>query len=447
MTFLLLVFETLLAPFAALGVVVSFALSPRRRLLADLASELPERFGGLSTEARARLAGKRIWWLHAASAGEVGGLAPLIAALAARPDAPAIFVTTMTAAGRAAARRNPQIAWAQLAPLDTWPCVSRLIKNLRADRLLLSETELWPSLILLSASAGLRPTLINARLTRRSVARYRPISFFLRPILRALDAILAQSELDAERFREIGALDPKLSVVGNTKYDRPAAPAHDVAAALAKLAWTENPLFVAGSTHPGEEDQILDAFARCAEATPSLRLVIAPRHVERARDLMRGMKTRNLGAVRWSELTGRPPMDVKILVLDEIGALTSFWPKAAASFVGGTLVPVGGHNVLEPAQVGVPVIFGPHTDHVEYPALLLENGGGGFRVADAEALAAALDALVKDPDRARGIGAKARELAGRLCGATERTIAALENQGLLAFRGRGPKTTIGKMIK
>jgi 3-deoxy-D-manno-octulosonic-acid transferase len=424
---LLLALDTLLAPFVALGVVLSFVFSRRRGLLAALASELPERLGGLSDAGRARLMGRRVWWLHAASAGEVGGLAPLIDRLSARGDGTAVLVTTTTAAGREAARCNPHVAWAQLAPLDAWPCVARFIAAAKPERLVLSETELWPSTILLASRAGLRPALINARMTARSLPRYQAASIVLRPALDALELVLAQSEIDAERFRAIGVPSARLAVAGNTKYDRLAAHPDETAAAgaLEILGWSRAPLFVAGSTHPIEEDAVLDAFERAAAAVPALRLVLAPRHVERAAELPLLLRARGLAFARFGALDAAEP-GARVLVLDAMGVLPSFWTKAAAAFVGGTLVPVGGHNLLEPACAGAPVLFGPHTRSIEHPALLLENGGGGVRVADGAALGSALLDLLTDPGRARGIGAKARELSSRLRGATDRTLAALE---------------------
>ena len=427
MSFLLLFLETLLAPLAALGVVLSFGLSRRRGLLAALAGEFPERFGGLSGPGRARLSGRRIWWLHAASAGEVSGLAPLIEALAARPDAPAILMTTTTAAGCAAARLNPRIAWAQLAPLDAWPCVARFLRQTRPERLILSETELWPATLLLAARAGLRPALINARMTPRTLLRYRAAAFLLRPALDALTLVLAQSDLDAASFRAIGVPAEKITVVGNTKYDRPAAGLDAAAAnaAIASLGWTESLLLVAGSTHPIEEDRVLDGFRRAAEAVPRLRLVMAPRHVERVEETFSSLRARGIPFARLSALSGAPS-GASVLVLDAMGALPSFWPRAAAAFVGGTFVPVGGHNIVEPAAAGVPVLFGPHTRHVQYPAGLLESGGGGFRVADAPAFAHALVGLLTDPFRVRAAGDRARAAADKLRGATGRALEMLK---------------------
>jgi 3-deoxy-D-manno-octulosonic-acid transferase len=427
-TYFVLVVETLLAPLAALGVVAGFLLSHRRGALAGLMAELPERLGDVSPAARAKLTGRRVWWLHAASAGEVGGLAPLIEALKGRPDAPALLVTTTTVAGRDAARANPLVDWAQLAPIDAWPCVARFLRNVRVERLILTETELWPTTIMLAARAGLRPTLINGRMTRRSLKRYRLIAPLLSPALGALAALGAQSEVDADRFSSIGVPETTLSVRGNTKYDRRPAAADDAAVKtrVAELGWTRMPLFVAGSTHPVEEQAVIRAFLHARRVTPNLKLVMAPRHVERADEAYDAVRRMGLPAARWR---GWSEPGVEALVIDAMGILPAFYPLARAAFVGGTWIPIGGHNLLEPALAGVPVLFGPYTDHVSLPARILEEGGGGIRVGGAGDFAMQLSQLVAEPERGRAIGAKARGLAERLRGATPRVLALLEAPG------------------
>jgi len=427
-TLFVLVGETLLAPLAALGVVLQFLFSARRRVLGSLWSDLPERFGSLPEAARARLSGRRVWWLHAASAGEVGGLAPLIDALAAKPGAPALLVTTTTPAGRDAARANPRVDWAQLAPLDAWPCVARFLRGARPQRLILTETELWPTTILLAARAGLKPALVNGRMTRRSLRRYRWIAPLLRPALGALAALGAQSEVDAERFAIVGASRARLSATGNTKYDRP-SPVADlglVRTRLAELGWARMPVFVAGSTHPVEEQAVLHAFLHARRVTADLKLVLAPRHVDRADDAYAAVRRLGLPCARWR---GWAEPGVEVLLVDAMGLLPAFYANARVAYVGGTWVPVGGHNLLEPALAGVPVIFGRYTDHVSLPARLLEEGGGGIRVSGPGDFAMQLSQLVADPEAARRVGAKARELAGRLSGATPRTLALLEGLG------------------
>jgi 3-deoxy-D-manno-octulosonic-acid transferase len=414
--------ELLVAPLVGAMVVLAFALSPRRGLLKALLAELPERLGAVAPEVRARLKGRPVWWLHAASSGEVAGLETVVAALAARPDAPLVVVTTTTAAGKAAAAKLPGVTHACLAPVDVWPCVARFIRAVAPRRLLLSETELWPSTILAARRAGLEPALVNARMTTRSHGRYRLIGPLLRPALESLSLVAAQTEPDAERFTALGARN--VVVVGNCKYDRGAVPATTAAAEarLRELGFV-GALFVAGSTHPGEEDAVLAAFLQAKAMGCGFKLVLAPRHAERASDALKSLREGGLKPALWSRAV--PDADGDSLLVDVMGALPALWPRAAVAFVGGTLVPVGGHNVLEPALAGAPVLFGPHTGHTELPALLLENGGGGWRVHDAATMADRLVEASRDPARCAAVGGKARELAQGLRGATRRTLAAL----------------------
>lgn len=424
MSLLVLVLEALLSPFAALAVVLAFLLSPKRGRLSGLHDELPERFGGVRDTALDRLHGREVWWFHAASAGEVAGLAPILAALH-KKGGPALVLTTTTLSGREAARALDTVAWAQLAPIDAWPFVSRFLKALSPRRLILAETELWPTTLILAARAGLAPALVNARLTPRSLERYRLVSAFLAPALGALATVAAQSEEDAERFAELGVPRGRLTVAGNAKYDRALAPAASDAARarVAALGWDGDPLFVAGSTHPFEEEMVLSAFLAARRAVPRLRLVLAPRHLERAADAADLLAHAGLSLARWS---GAAESGRDALLLDEMGVLSSFYPLARAAFVGGTMVKVGGHNLLEPASAGVPVLFGPHTGHIEHPAALLSaHGGGGRRVRDAEELAARLTEFALDEASARAAGESARKSAGRLRGAVARTLEAL----------------------
>ncbi|MDX6768142.1 MAG: 3-deoxy-D-manno-octulosonic acid transferase, partial [Elusimicrobiota bacterium] len=173
----------------------------------------------------------------------------------------------------------------------------------------------------------------------------------------------------------------------------------------------------------GEEDAVLAAFLQARALGADLVLVLAPRHAERAADALKSLRDGGLKPASWTRPS--PDADGSSLLVDAMGVLPALWPRARVAFVGGTLVPVGGHNLLEPALAGAPVLFGPHTAHTALPALLLENGGGGWRVADARELADRLVELSRDPARAAGVGGKARELAEGLRGATRRTLTAL----------------------
>lgn len=404
--------------------VLSFLFSPRRRRLGGLSSEMSERLGSVPDEVKARLAGRRkVWWVHAASAGEVGGLEPFLDAVAAWPEPPHIVLTTTTAAGREAAKRLRSVSHACLAPVDIMPCVGRFLRSIRPERLLLTETEIWPTTIIQGSRRGLRPVLINARMTDRSRGRYGLIKPFLRPALESLQLVCAQTQPDADRFSSLGAKN--VVVTGNTKYDKGAcaAPMSEETRIQFRLLGLEGKrLFIAGSTHPKEEDVLLAGFLQARALGAELTLVMAPRHAERAHETALSLKEAGLRPALWSK--GMTPGADCVLV-DVMGVLPSLWPHAAAAYVGGTLVRVGGHNLLEPALAGAPVLFGPHTWALEHVALILENGGGGWRVGDARELADRLAELARDPERARGVGSKARQLAEGLRGATRRCLTAL----------------------
>lgn len=402
--------------------------SPRRRVLGGLGAEMSERLGSVPDEVKGRLAGRRkVWWVHAASAGEVNGLEPFLDEVAAWPDAPHIVVTTTTAAGREAARRLRSVSHACLAPVDIYPCIRRFIRSIKPERLLLSETELWPSTIIQGGRCGLRPVLLNARMTDRSRNRYGLIKPLLRPALESLHLVCAQTQPDADRFASLGARN--VVVTGNTKYDKGASGAalgEEDRVRFRLLGLEGKRLFVAGSTHPVEEDAVLAAYLQARALGAELTLVLAPRHAERAHEALKALKDAGLKPALWSK--GLTPGADCVLV-DVMGVLPALWPFAAAAFVGGTLVKVGGHNLLEPALAGAPVLFGPHTWTLEHVALILENGGGGWRVRDARELADRLAELARDPERARAVGGKARQLAGGLRGAVRRCLTALGEKG------------------
>ncbi len=416
---LVLLLEDLVAPFAALAVLLAFAFSRRRKVLLGLGDELRERLGGGPPPPPRPLV-----WVHCASAGEVNAAAPLIQRLAARPSRPAVLVTTLTAAGRARARGLEGVSQARLAPLDAWPFFHRFLASSRPSALILVETELWPHMIARVSEAA-PVALVNARVSDRSFGRYRLARPLVAPFLRRLTRVCAQSERDAQRLRELGAPAERVSAVGNLKLDAAAAaPASSEAArAVEALGWAGRPLFVAGSTHPGEERAVIDAFRAARAEFPSLALVIAPRHVERAAQTVSSLEAAGLRASRLSAPSGRPD----VLVLDRLGVLAAFYPLAALSFVGGTLVPVGGHSVLEPALAGSFVCFGPHVENTLEPARLLESAGAALTVESGRSLGQALKDALKDPARARAQGELARKTAQRLRGAADRTLKELED--------------------
>ena len=435
MIFFVLALLNLAAPLVMLGVLLKFLLSPRRGLLRGLPGELRERWGGLCADAHAKIAGRPVLWVHVASAGEVAAVEEFMRRLHEGPHPPAIVVTTMTRAGREAACRLPQVDAATLAPIDSWPAVRRFLRRVRPYALILVETELWPNMIALSARAGLKICLVNGRISDRSFPRYRLISGFLRPFLRRLERVAAQTEADARRLVALGVPPEAIIVAGNMKYDRLKAGGDERGRKeLARLGWQNAPLFVAGSTHPDEEEILIQAFLEARHKISGLRLVLAPRHVERA-----DAAAETLGrlGVRFARL-GIPRPDCEALLIDAMGWLPSFYACAGAAFVGGSLVPVGGHNLLEPAAFGVPVLFGPHISHARQAAESLKECGGGFEVAGASTLAGTLEQLFRNPAQASSCGQKAQALVRSLQGATARTLEHLA-PAIMVRPGSGPR--------
>ncbi|MCX5793915.1 MAG: 3-deoxy-D-manno-octulosonic acid transferase [Elusimicrobia bacterium] len=409
----------LAAPFVVLGVLAKFVFSARRGLLRDLPTELDERLGGLPRQARAKLAGRPVLWVHAASAGEVAAVSEILRRLRERPGAPAVLLSTTTRAGREAAARLASVDAAVLAPIDCWPAVRRFLRQARPYALVLVETELWPNMIELAARAGLRIGVVNGRISERSFPRYRRIARLLHPFFARIDRVAARTEADGRRFAALGIPADRVLVAGNMKYDRLSSGDERGRAELVRLGWQGSAVLVAASTHPGEEEIILEAFTGLRRRFPALKLVMAPRHVERADDAAEALRKAELCFCR---LGGEAPAEACVLLVDAMGWLPSFFACAAAAFVGGTMVPVGGHNVLEPALAGVPVLFGPHTGHTQEAADALKVCGGGFQAADAAALARIMERLLAEPEFSADSGLKAQALVRSLQGATQRTL-------------------------
>lgn len=415
-----LALENVLFPVGALAAVALFAVSRRRGVLARLGAELSERFGAGPVAPE----GRPVVWVHAASAGEVSAAAPLVKALAARPTKPFIVMTTTTSAGRERAASLPGLGAAAVAPLDAWPCVSRFLSRARPDAVVLIETELWPHAIELPARRGAPVFLVNGRISDRSWPRYRLARPLVASFLARLSRVCAQSEADAERFRALGG---KATATGNLKFDAgtPRPPHEESQRRVEALGWRGAPLFVAGSTHPVEEEAVLEAFLAVRKRFPDLKLVVAPRHVERAGQTCATFSASGLWVARW---TDERPGKADVLVLDALGALAAFYPLARISFVGGTLAPIGGHNVLEPALAGCPVIFGPYTQNTREPARLLESAGAGFTIDGPARLTEVLTGALAEPARASEQGRLARRTAEKLGGAVARTLAVLEDE-------------------
>lgn len=348
-------------------------------------------------------------WLHGASLGE----ARIVLTLARALDGEPLALSAMTAAGRAEQERGGLPG--AFAPLDLRAYVDRVFDAVRPAMLVPVETELWPQLLGAARRREVPTVLLNARLSADRMRRYERWSALYRPIVAGMTRIGARSQADAERFARLGAPERALAVTGDIKFDA-ALPAVDAAALRARLRPGERRLLVAGSTREGEERIVLEAFKRLDRE--GLGLAIAPRHLERVDAVAARIEAAGLSCRRWSEPAG----DGEVLLLDVLGELAGLYAIAEIAFVGGTLVPIGGHNVLEPAAHGVPVLVGPHTAAIADSLTALREAGAAREVADAAALAEALESWLGDEAARAQAGRAARAVVDRHRGATERSL-------------------------
>jgi 3-deoxy-D-manno-octulosonic-acid transferase len=366
-------------------------------------------------------------WVHAVSVGEVQAAASLVRALARRHPQLPLTLTTSTPTGRARARSlfGAEVAVRYL-PYDLPGPVRRFLERVRPQLGIILETEIWPNLYRACGRRDLPLVLASARLSARSVGRYRWLGGLVREALARNVWVAAQSEADLGRFAALGASPARSRVVGNLKFDfELPAEAADGAGALRAALGSGRPVWVAGSTHEGEEDQVLDAHARLRATRPDALLVLAPRHPPRFEAVAGLLRRRGTAFAARSGGTAVAPA-TEVLLLDTLGELVRFYAAADVAFVGGSLVPVGGHNLLEPAALGKPVVSGPHTANAAPVARLLIEAGAAETVADAQELAACVARLLADGGARRARGERGRAAVDANRGALARFLALVE---------------------
>jgi 3-deoxy-D-manno-octulosonic-acid transferase len=404
-------------------------------------SSLTQRMGYLPVSFN--LDGDSSIWIHAVSVGEVLTARALLPQLRQRYPRLRIFVSTTTMAGQQVARANlPYVDEVFYFPFDLGFIVNRTLRLVRPRLFIMMETEIWPNLLRACHRSGVRTVLINGRISSRSYPRYRFVRFFFRRVLADVDRFCMQSDESARRIVEMGAARERVTVTGSLKFDsleflgptdtgRAIPPVHDVhergrtrVLRYFRVA-PHRPVLIAASTLKGEEDLVLEAFQRIRATMTTALLIIAPRKPERFDDVERLVRRTGWKVARRSELRVDAEPRHDVVILDTIGELAQLFQVATTVFVGGSLVDAGGHNILEPAVFGKPIVFGPHMHNFTEIARTFLDNGAAIQVRNGRELESVLLELLGDPVRRASLGAAARALVEANRGARGKSLAAI----------------------
>jgi 3-deoxy-D-manno-octulosonic-acid transferase len=383
-----------------------------------------ERWGGVP-ERILKQSTKPAIWIHAVSVGEVLAVSGLIEQMKAQLPGYRLIVSTTTDSGQKLARTRFGEENVFYFPLDFAFAIRPYLQQLRPALVVLAETEFWPNFLRLSRRSGARLAVINARISDRSLPGYRRFRPWLQQVLEPIEVFLAQTEEDKKRLIEIGADTERVQVSGNLKFDAPELVPPAIISRLRAALQSANagPVLVCGSTVEGEERMLLDAFSQILAAHPKALIILAPRHPERfpeVEGLLKESKLRFWWRSRWNG----EPISGGVFLLDTIGELAGMYALADVAFVGGSLVPRGGHNILEPARYGVPIFVGQYTENFR-DIIELFRARDAVRVTSPYKLASDFMALVTNDAERKALGQRAAETLSSQLGATQRTLDAL----------------------
>lgn len=400
----------------ALAPVVPFFLRQRALRGKEDSLRMRERLGHASLP---RPNG-RLVWIHGASVGESVAALPLADAFLKSGESVLVTSGTVTSA-RMMAERLPDKAIHQYAPIDTPSATARFLAHWKPDAALFVESELWPNLLYRAAGQGVKLALVNGRMSERSFHGWSRARSVASSLLSLFDICLMQDKESAERLRRLGA--PRVVVSGSLKADAPPLPASEEKLAALRTAIGSRPILLAAQTHPGEDETVLPAHDALRANYPSLLTILVPRHTERGADIAMLCGSRPVRQRSKGEL---PDAQTAIYVADTMGELGLFYRLAPFCFVGGTLVPIGGHNPLEAARLHCGTLFGPHTESFSqaYDTLLAKHGG--LRVASTREIVEAAQNLLGDPTRAKAMGDAAAQASAELGGAVAKTLKTVE---------------------
>jgi 3-deoxy-D-manno-octulosonic-acid transferase len=382
---------------------------------------LSQRLGFVPQALRNAAAGKPTLWLHAVSVGEIIAATRLVAELESALPEYCICISTTTRTGYTLAQQRFGSERVFYFPLDFAFIVRRYLRALAPEMLILMETELWPNVLLQCAKRGIPVAVVNARISDRSLPRYRRLRALWRPLLAKIALFCAQSDVDAERLRTIGAPPERVRVLGNLKFDVRAGEESALAAGLRAQRPAGAKILLCGSTLDGEESALLDCLPALG---PEILCILAPRHPERFAAVAQLLEQCGIHFTRRSQWNSAQLSHGSVFLLDSVGELASLYAIADVAFVGGSLIPAGGHNPLEPAQFGVPVVIGESYENFRGIVAAM-RAAGGIEIVSREELCSTLRTLLTDAPRAQAIGEAGKKIFHAESGATARTVAAL----------------------
>jgi 3-deoxy-D-manno-octulosonic-acid transferase len=392
-----------------------------------------QRLGIYERDLRARLSqsgGKRPTWLHAVSVGEVMIALKLAQQLRTlEPDVPCVLTTTTTTGFALANKNAPPWIEVMYTPLDFWPVMRRAFSTMRPAKIVLVEAEIWPNLAAKAHAQRIPLVLVNARLSPRSEGRFRRFRFFVAPTFRLLDLICVQEQEDVDRWAALGVERSRIKYTGSIKYD-PTGLDNGVdveEAGHLVVVNPEHPVLLGGSTHRGEEEILAKIFARLRQKFPSLCLFIAPRHVERVREIRAQLEALPLRVRLASEAANHSEAEVDCVLLDTTGELRRWYSIATVVFIGKSISAHGGQNPVEPIMAGRPVVFGPHMENFVTLAGTLISKEGAIQVHDVESLERTIENLMGDTEARQRLVRNAREVLDQHRGATARAAALIAN--------------------
>ncbi len=412
----------LLFPIGLLLFMPGYLLKMRRR--GNYRRNFGQRFGFYSGEVRTRLARKSWTWIHAVSVGEVAVALKLVAKLRLLDPEFHCVLTTTTTTGYSVAECEAG-EWIQVLynPLDFLPIVRRAFRLIRPERIVLVEAEVWPNLATEARRLAIPLALVNARLSPRSERRFRRFRAFVAPTFRCLDLVCAQELRDVARWVHLGIDRARIRVIGSIKYD----PVEAQPSALNSFDVLERfrisrdaPVLFGGSTHPGEEEILAETFQKLLPEFPSLILIIAPRHVERASEVRASLERLGIAVAQRTNPTP-DTRTLNCLLIDTTGELRSWYGVATVVFIGKSLTAHGGQNPVEPILAHKPVVFGPHMENFSVLAEALVQHGGAIQIPDRESLAPAVAGLLRDETARARLIANAHDIIAAHRGATART--------------------------